>query len=361
MANQNVRFYFGTQAKYDALVEKNPVALYFIEDTQRLYKGAKLLAVGTEATALASGLMSAADKAKLDALTVGGVNGLTAIDATITLTDAEDGGKIIGVAVSAQENNALVVAEDGLFVPQTSVKVAEESHGLVSVDGTLSINLATTESDGAMSKEDKAFIANIPTVYATKELVKATAEQVKYEISNKPVGTLVNYKDSEIRVMCPADIQWTLQNSGEGSDPNSYYIGFKAYAPDDAVNFKEDLAEIIADETMYAFEGNDFAGVDEFGRKYSIVWLPVAKHDSSTGTWTYHGDNSSAEKYVGWDYSVEWYNADGIVVAADTIRINLSNEDCHNSIQPYYMNNYATVEHVTKLEENIVWAEITEY
>lgn len=76
MAN-NVLFYFGTQAKYDALTEKQPLALYFIEDTQRLYKGSVLIATGAAATDQAAGLMSAEDKAHLDALVAGGVSGTT--------------------------------------------------------------------------------------------------------------------------------------------------------------------------------------------------------------------------------------------------------------------------------------------
>lgn len=156
-----------------------------------------------------------------------------------------------------------------------------------------------------------------------------------YEVSHKPDGVLVDYRDKEIRILCPTDTQWTLQNSGEGADKNAYYIGVKAYAPsDDVVSFKEDLAEIISDNEMYYFEGNDFAGIDENG-KYSIVWLPVAKYDGSV--WTYHGANSTASHYVGWYYTVEWYNAEGKVVASDCIRINLSNEDCHSVAVPYYV------------------------
>jgi len=115
-----------------------------------------------------------------------------------------------------------------------------------------------------------------------------------------------------------------------------YYIGLKAYAPDDSIySFKEDLAEIISDQTMYYFENNDFAGIDENGRKYSIVWLPVALYDGQS--WTYYGASSSSKRYIGWYYSVEWYNEDGLKVASDTIRVNLSNEDCHNIVEPYYM------------------------
>lgn len=156
-----------------------------------------------------------------------------------------------------------------------------------------------------------------------------------YEVSHKPDGTLVDYRDKEIRVLIPNGTQFELQNSGEGADKNAYYIGVKAYAPsDDIVSFKEDLAEIISDNEMYYFEGNDFAGIDENG-KYSIVWLPVARYDGSV--WTYHGAKSTASHYIGWYYTVEWYNAEGKVVASDCIKINLSNEDCHSVTVPYYV------------------------
>lgn len=65
---QNVIFKFGTQAQYDALMEKNPNALYWITDTQRLYRGEELFAVGAAASESAAGLLSAEDKAQLDSM-----------------------------------------------------------------------------------------------------------------------------------------------------------------------------------------------------------------------------------------------------------------------------------------------------
>lgn len=179
-------------------------------------------------------------------------------------------------------------------------------------------------------------ISAVEATLLSKAEAAATLKHIKYEISNKPAEALVDYRDKEIRVMCPADTQWALQNVGANGDASKYYIGFKAYAPDGAVSFKEDIAKTIADETMYSFEGNEFAGVDAYGRKYSIVWLPVAKHNDDD-TWTYYGVNSSADKYIGWFYSVEWYDANGKVIGTDTIRINLSNEACHNNVEPFYM------------------------
>lgn len=171
--------------------------------------------------------------------------------------------------------------------------------------------------------------------------ISAGVEKIKYEVSSKPAGTLVDYRDKEIRVMCPSNTDWKLQSSGAGADANSYYIGIKAYAPnDDIVSFKEDMGEIISDQTMYYFENNEFAGIDTNGRKYSIIWLPVAKYDAATGTWTYHGSKSSVDHYVGWYYSVEWYDANGNKIDADTIRIALSNEECHGNVLPYYLGEY---------------------
>jgi len=62
---------------------------------------------------------------------------------------------------------------------------------------------------------------------------------------------------------------------------------------------------------MYGFDG-EFAGIDEFGRKYSIVWLPVAAYNAEADTWTYYGSMSNNDKCIGWYYSVEWFNAKGV-------------------------------------------------
>lgn len=217
--------------------------------------------------------------------------------------------------------SGLVNARDILFMDEDT---DAPKIGWIKKDGTLAlVQSATdlTEIKNEITKIEKSF------------------EKVDYEVSAKPNSTLVDYREEEIRIMCPVDTSWTLQTSGEGSDANSYYIGFKAYAPsEDVVSFKEDLAEVISDETMYYFEDNDFAGVDENGRKYSIVWLPVAKYDEASATWTYYGANSSTDKYIGWYYSVEWYDAKGVIVDSDCIRINLANEECFTAIKPFYVN-----------------------
>lgn len=234
---------------------------------------------------------------------------------------------------------------DGKF----SVNLGSTTNGLHFVDGTLNLALATKDAAGAMSAIDKAELdklvaLDIPTTYGAA-----------YEVSNKPTGTLVNYNGKEIRVMCPSDTEWSLQQVGEGGDSSRYYIGFRAYAPSSDVNsFKESLDTTMTDQTMYYFVDNEFAGIDSNGRKYSIVWLPVAKHNDDD-TWTYYGANSTSDKLIGWNYCVEWYNADNVCVASDLIRINLSNEDIHAAIEPYYMSKYATTD---EMNAAFSWGEL---
>ena len=102
------------------------------------------------------------------------ISGLVPVDNAIIIRDTEDGGKAIGVAISANEGNALAAIENGLFVPtmsagsgieivdnEISVKIADNSHGLVAVENALLIKLATHETDGAMSKEDKVALDTV--------------------------------------------------------------------------------------------------------------------------------------------------------------------------------------------------------
>lgn len=225
------------------------------------------------------------------------------------------------------------VSDDGVVNTMKELVDYVAEHGPEAANMAASIT-TLQELVGETSVADQ--ISAVEATLLSKAEAAATLKHIKYEISNKPAEALVDYRDKEIRVMCPADTQWALQNVGANGDASKYYIGFKAYAPDGAVSFKEDTAETIADKTMYSFEGNEFAGVDAYGRKYSIVWLPVAKHNDDD-TWTYYGVNSSADKYIGWFYSVEWYDVNGKVIGTDTIRINLSNEACHNNVEPFYM------------------------
>ena len=61
-------FEIGTKAEYEALIKKDEDVMYWITDTQELYKGAVRYAVGREATDEEAGLMSAEDKSFIESL-----------------------------------------------------------------------------------------------------------------------------------------------------------------------------------------------------------------------------------------------------------------------------------------------------
>lgn len=267
--------------------------------------------------ALSSGTIDAYDILFLDGDTEPKIGWITK-DGEAVIVESKDNVAVVeALPESGEEGVIYIFNDEGYVWTGTEFVTISKSTDLSALEAEIATKITASEVDVKISQ--------------------ATVDDTKYVISHKPDGTIVDYREKEIRVMCPSDTDWQLQQSGEGADANSYYIGFKAYAPEGVVSFKEDTAKTISDTTMYYFENNEFAGTEANGRKYSIVWLPVAVFNEATGVWTYHGSKSSTEKYVGWYYSVEWYDADGEIVSSDCIRINLSNEECHTYIKPFYI------------------------
>ena len=219
--------------------------------------------------------------------------------------------------------------------------ICDNTTDLSGIEAELAEKANANEVDAKINKIAVDVVANVNS-YTDGKIEAAINEHMvkKYEISSIPTGTLVDYREKEIRVMCPINTQWEKQNVGESGNPNMYYMAFKAYAPEGAVGFKEGDRGVIIDE-MFDFNGK-FAGTDEYGRNYSICWLALASYDANSDKWTYYGSNSSVNKYIGWTYVVEWYDDNGVVIASDCIRINLSNENCHSSVEPYYVGTMKT-------------------
>lgn len=126
----------------------------------------------------------------------GGTTALTPVDGSLIIKD-----NTIDIGISAEPGNALTKKADGLYVGTStsgnyaagsglqlvdgtfSVKLADNTHGLVAVDGALSISLATKDSDGAMSKEDKVFIdalrdSTSPSGYVTRAELQQVQESI---------------------------------------------------------------------------------------------------------------------------------------------------------------------------------------
>lgn len=272
----------------------------------------------------------------------------------IPYADAKVGDPYISMVFNNEEASSLYVpvkdlvdkfeAGTGISIEDNvvSVKLADTTHGLVAVDGALTLNLATKDSDGAMSKEDKLAVDSLPYAYVTR----------KYEITDAPIGTLVNYGEKEIRVMCPSDATFVKQTVGAGGDSNTYYMTFKTYAPsNDVVGYMEHINDQYDTEILTDLQ------VDAYGRKYQPTWLSLATYDEATDTWTYRGAESTASNLVGWNYQIDWYGEDNVRIATDSIRINLSNEDWHNYIKPCYSSDDDIATDVAELQETVATLE----
>ena len=143
-----------------------------------------------------------------------------------------------------------------------------------------------------------------------------TLEEPKHVIAGVPEGTKIDYLDGEIRVMCPADAEFKQQDVGENGNPNIYYMSMTTKAPEGAVAFNE-----------IDGSGNESKNEPVSNGKKTI-WLALAM--LSGGKWTYYGKSSNGINYIGWDYVIEWLDDKGEIIRVDKVRINLTNEACHD-------------------------------
>jgi hypothetical protein len=117
--------------------------------------------------------MSPEDKKKLDELISGGVSGLSPVDGTIVLTDTDDGGKQIGVAIATDAGNALVAVEGGLFVPTVEVPEYAIEKQTTADDGfAVSYKLKKTVG------EEVSYVGDVINIPKDMVLQSATLETV---------------------------------------------------------------------------------------------------------------------------------------------------------------------------------------
>lgn len=235
--------------------------------------------------------------------------------------------------LDAQGNTVIVPNKTDLSGVEAELATKANAEDIEALEGQIATKVSAEDVDAKVGQAVTDSVASA-NAYTDKMVEAAMGEHLtkKYEIASVPEGTLVDYRESEIRVMVPTNSVFTKQAVGEGGDANSYYMTFKTYAyNDDAVGYIEHLNGQSDSEILTKFS------IDEYGRRYQPTWLALAKYDESTDTWNYYGKNSSVNKYIGWDYQIDWYDANGVMIASDCIRINLSNENCHSSIEPYYV------------------------
>ena len=202
---------------------------------------------------------------------------------------------------------------------------------LVFSDGSeKSINSLVDEVVGDVAtKADVAeAISKVKIPDSTFADIYRKTERVRYEVLTED-GLVVDYSDKEIRLNT-SSVTPRKQNTSEAAEDDGFYIGLRAYAPDNAVTFKEDLKSSpgIDDDTIFEFVNNGYAGVDSLGRKYSVVWLKAAALNED-GTWKKYGDDSTADKSLGYYYTVEWRDAYDKIIDSDCIRVVFTNDSTH--------------------------------
>ena len=380
-----VLFKFGTQAQYDALLEKDSSTLYWIGDTQRLYKGDVIFAVGKDATIASSGLLSADDKAKLDALAVGSITNIEALDNSI-IVETESSSRKLKVNVSLSEENLIKVGEDGVKVVVADIisKIAFKT------PYNSENNKIITEKDiaglvGAMhfrgvfnSLEDVANpVAGDVVIIGKKEYVyggdpavwselgdegiyltiasaeetyekkvdaqakydelkrfidgidqkgiawgKKNANTTKFEIIKAVDGFLTDDGQNDLRLYIPKGSTYELQNVGAGGNSNYFYATVRAWAP------SADITSCRKGDPAYYdrdFGEQEAVYTDaESGRVYADFWIPIARTDDNGATWVEYGDLSVGNKIIGWNWMIEWYVGDKLLCTGST-RLSLVN------------------------------------
>ena len=247
--------------------------------------------------------------------------------------------KVEGIGDVDAKIDAKIEAFAALTTPDDKINTLMELINYVEKHGKEALDMSAAIDNlqdlvGSTSVQDQVRKAVNESGHMAEEKANAMYERVKYEITDTPVGTIVNYGDKEIRVMVPSGAEFAKQAVGAGGDANAYYMTFKTYVPsDDVAGYIEHLGDQVDAEILTKFS------TDKYGRRYQPTWLALATYDEKTDTWSYYGEKSDVNKYIGYDYQIDWYDANGVMVSSDCIRINLSNEDCHNRVEPYYMAN----------------------
>lgn len=191
--------------------------------------------------------------------------------------------------------------------------------------------------------------AKIPSIegLASEKYVDSTFVQKKYEVL--PIeGMFVKYGENEVRINTQRVVP-THQSVGAGGNSNMYYITFRAYAPEGARYSIESTGSATDTEPQILPQ-------DDIGRYYSVIWTPIAYYENDS--WSLYGDNSTVDKYLGFNYTFTWYAEDKItILGIDKVRIILTNDACHNELveEPtarYIDDKINTIE--TTLENNYI-------
>lgn len=308
------------KSTFEALTTKDEFALYWIVETQELYKGDVLFGIGAEATGNMAGLMSAEDKRKLD-----------------TLADIEGGIHFLGVS-STNPRDGIVTIDGEVVTPVagdiviygTKEYICDKNGEFVELgDEGIYLTAAQAEAD-FLKKADAESIYETKAEAQVKHKILEDAIQLisikdiawskdnsngtKFEVIKAVEGFLTDESQNDFRIFIPKGSKYEMQNVGAGGDSNNYYITVRAYAPRADINGCR--------KGRYSNYENDFGAMEkinidiESGRPYVDFWFAIAYTNDNGITWTEYADLSTSTKYIGYDWLVEWYIDEKIVASA---------------------------------------------
>lgn len=347
------------KSTYNALTIKDEFALYWIMETQELYKGDVLFGVGAEATANMAGLMSAEDKQKLD--TLAGITGAMHF-LGVSSTNPADGVVTIDGEVVIPKAGDIVIYESKEFICDKNGNLVELG------DESIYLTAATAEADylkkldaeniyqsKADAEAEHKALEEAINLIDVKDIAwgKDNANGTKFEVIKAVDGFLTNEAQNDLRVYIPKGSKYEVQQVGAGGNSNTYYMTVRAWAP---------TANVTAcRKGDYKNYNEHFAGMEkisvdkESGRPYVDFWLGIASTSDGGVTWTEFADQSTGTKYIGWDWLVEWYNGEELVASGSKKITLVNNRDMFYNSKDWYIPALEAklAETTTQLEETV--------
>ena len=319
------------KSTFTAITNKDEFALYWILETQELYKGNLLFAVGKEATVASAGLMSAEDKKKLD--TLAGITG------AVHFLGKSETDPLSGVVTI---NGEVIEAKAGDIVLYNSKEYICDMNGNFVELGDESIYLTEEKANELyVTKEDAK--AEHEALQAQLDLIdikdiawgKNNANGTKFEVISAVKGFLTSEAQNDLRVYIPKGSEYNLQNVGAGGLANQFYMTVRAWSP---------VAEVTAcrkgEVNRYNEHFTDMESIKfdaESGRPYVDFWLAIAYTDDNGVTWNEYADLSVGTKYIGYNWLVEWYNGEELVASGSKKITLVNNYDMLYNAKDWYI------------------------
>ena len=329
------------KSTFEALSTKEEFALYWILETQELYKGDQLFGTGSNATANTAGLMSAEDKRKLDAL--------ASIDNAIhflgvTSTDPATGIITIGGEVVIPTAGDIVIYQAKEYICDKNgdfVELGDETAYLTKAQAEEEFLKKEDASEIYETKEDAdAKIKEIKDELSLIDLKdiawgKDNADGTKYEVISAVDGYLTDESQNDFRIFIPKGSEYKLQNVGASGDASNYYMTVRAWAPRADINGCRK-----GDYTKYdtQFKGMENVKIDtKTGRPYVDFWFAIAHTGDGGNTWTEYADLSTGTKYIGFCWLVEWYVGDKLVSSSSKKFTLVNNREMFYNNKDWYI------------------------